>query len=105
MQLTQLKVAHTRTHPPPQNVLVVIFIISIFFAQAQLRVHTRLEDCPPERRDIVSGEPAVDKHDGGAERKEAVERLLLHLLQQHHPLLLFLPYLKVVMVMVAITHM
>ena len=66
MQLTQLKVAHTRTHPPP--LVVILFIISILFTQAQLRVPTILEDCPPERRDIVSGESAVDKHDGGAER-------------------------------------
>ena len=66
MQLTQLKVAHTRTHPPP--LVVILFIISILFTQAQLRVPTILEDCPPESGDIVSGEPAMDEHDGGAER-------------------------------------
>ena len=95
MQLTQ----HVGTHPPPQSVLVVIlFIISILFLQVQLRLHTRLKDFPPKSGDIVSWESAIGEHDGGAEREEAVEGLLLHLLQQHHPLLLFLPYLKGAMV-------
>ena len=102
MQLTQLKVAHTRTHPPP--LVVILFIISILFTQAQLRVPTILEDCPPESGDIVSGELAMDEHDGGAEGEEVVEGLLQHLLQQHHLLLFFLPYLKVVMVMVVISN-
>ena len=50
---------------------------------------------PPEGRDIVSGQPAVDQHDGGAEGEEALERLLKHILQQHHPVLLLLPHLTV----------
>ena len=61
-----------------------------------------MEDSPPESGDIVSGEPAIDEHDGGAEGEEVVEGLLLHLLQQHHLLLLLLPYLKVVKVAVVV---
>ena len=50
---------------------------------------------PPEGRDIVSGQPAVDEHDGRAEGEEALERLLKHILQQHHTVLLLLPHLTV----------
>ena len=60
-----------------------------------------MEDSPPERGDIVSREPAIGEHDGGAEREEALKGLLQHLLQEHHLILLFLPYLKVAMVVIA----
>ena len=43
----------------------------------------------------MSGQPAVDQHDGRAEGEEALERLLKHILQQHHPVLLLLPHLTV----------
>ena len=43
----------------------------------------------------MSGQPAVDEHDGGAEGEEALERFLKHILQQHHPVLLLLPHLTV----------
>ena len=50
----------------------------------------------------MSWEPATDEDDGEVEGEEAVKRLLLHILQQHHPLILFLPHLRVVMVIFVI---
>ena len=41
-------------------------------------------------------EPAIGNDDGGAEGGQAVNRLILHLLQQRHPPILFLPHLTVV---------
>ena len=51
----------------------------------------------------MSWEPAVDKHDRGTKGEEAVKRLLLDILQQHHPLILFLPHLTIVVVMIVKT--